>query len=708
MTNKPSLDGIFKPQSVAVVGASNRPGSIGREIVHNLIEFEFQGPVFPVNPKLRTLHSLKAYPSVDAIPDPVDLAVIVVPKDQVCEVVEACGRKGVKGLVVITAGFREVGGAGITREQELKLLLGRYGMRMVGPNCMGVINTDPSVRLDASFASTIPIAGNIGFMSQSGALGEAILAIASRKGIGFSMFVSVGNKTDISGNDLLLYWENDPATKVILLYLENFGDPRRFTTIARRITRSKPIVAVKAGRTMAGARAVSSHTGSLAGRDMATDLLLEQCGVLRAASVEELFDLAPAFSMQPPPAGPRVGIVTNAGGPGILATDACVGLGLIVESPSVATRERLAPLLPREASLENPIDLLASGTPEMYAAATRAALDDPAFDSLIVIFVPPIMTRSEEVARAIADEAIGSPKPVLVCFMGAEDGVPGVSELRSRGLPVYTFPESAANALASLYTYRQWRDRPDGQLVELPINREQAARALESARLAGREWLTGPEAREVARSAGLPVAEARTVASATEAELMANELGFPLVLKRDGLGSEHKSDAGGVRVGLKDHEAVQAAFHDLGGGREPLVLMEMIEGGRELILGMIIDPMAGPLLMVGSGGTYVELLRDAVWRIHPLTDLDAGDMLRTMAGYPMLTGYRGEAAVDIKAVETDLLRLSALIDAFPEIVELDINPYIARSGRGANRLVDIRIRRADRTESDQVSSTGRS
>lgn len=703
-----SLDGIFKPESVAVIGASNRPGSIGREIVHNLIEFEFQGPVFPVNPKLRTLHSLKAYPSVDAIPDPVDLAIIVVPKEQVSQVVEACGRKGVKGLVVITAGFREVGGEGVAREEELRSLLDRYGMRMVGPNCMGVINTDPAVRLDASFARTMPTAGNIGFMSQSGALGEAILAIASRKGIGFSMFVSVGNKTDISGNDLLLYWENDPATKVILLYLENFGDPRRFTTIARRITRTKPIIAVKAGRTMAGARAISSHTGSLAGRDLASDLLFTQCGVLRAASVEELFDLAPAFSMQPPPVGPRVGIVTNAGGPGILATDACVGLGLVVESPSPATRRQLAPLLPREASLENPIDLLASGTPEMYAAATRAALDDPAFDSLIVIFVPPIMTRSEEVARAIADEAAGSPKPVLVCFMGAEDGVPGVAELRSRGLPVYTFPESAANALAALHTYHRWRDRPDGQLVEMPVNREQAARALESARADGREWLTGPEAREVARAAGLPVAQARTVRSIEDAQTSADEIGFPLVLKRDGLGSEHKSDSGGVRIRLNDHAAVESAFHDLGGGREPLVLMEMIEGGRELILGMIIDPMAGPLLMVGTGGTYVELLRDAVWRIHPLTDLDAGEMLRMMAGYPMLNGYRGELPVDIQSVEADLLRLSALIDAFPEIVEMDINPYIARPGQGANRLVDIRIRRSDQPALDQPSSTGRS
>ena len=706
MTTKPSLDGIFKPQSVAVVGASNRPGNIGREIVHNLIEFEFQGPVFPVNPNLRTLHSLKAYPSVDAIPDPVDLAVIVVPKDQVSTVVEACGRKGVKGLVVITAGFREVGGPGIAREAELASLLHRYGMRMVGPNCMGVINTDPAIRLDASFARTLPITGNIGFMTQSGALGEAILSIASRKGIGFSMFVSVGNKTDISGNDLLLYWENDPATRVILLYLENFGDPRRFTNIARRITRTKPIVAVKAGRTTAGARAVSSHTGSLAGRDMATDLLLAQCGVIRAASVEELFDLAPAFSMLPPPAGPRVGIITNAGGPGILATDACVGLGLVVDGPSEATRSHLKPLLHAEASLENPIDLLASGTPEMYGAATRSALDDPAFDAVIVIFVPPVMTRSEEVARTIAKEAAGSPKPVLVCFMGAEEGVPGVAELRGHGLPVYTFPESAANALAALHTYGEWRHRPDGRLVDMPVDQERADRALDSARRDGREWLTGPEAREVAKAAGLPVAEARPVSSVADVRAAAVELGFPLVLKRDGLGSEHKSDSGGVRVGIRDMPELEAAFHDLGGARHPLVLMEMIEGGRELILGMIVDPMAGPLLMVGSGGTYVELLQDAVWRIHPLTDLDAGEMIRSMKGYPILTGYRGEAAVDVESAAADLLRLSALIAAFPEIVELDINPYIARGGTGANRLVDIRIRRDTGKEPDQASSGG--
>jgi acetyl coenzyme A synthetase (ADP forming)-like protein len=692
MIDKPSLDGIFRPQSVAVVGASNRTGNIGREIVHNLIESEFQGPVFPVNPHLKTLHSLKVYASVEDIPDPVDLAVIVVPKEQVQGVVEACGRKGVRGLVVITAGFKEVGGAGIERERQLALTVRESGMRMVGPNCMGVINTEPAVRLNASFARTAPRTGNIGFMSQSGALGEAILSIASRKGIGFSMFVSVGNKTDVSGNDLLLYWEDDPATQVVLLYLENFGDPRRFTEIARRISRRKPIVAVKAGRTSAGARAVSSHTGALAGLDLATDLLFEQCGVIRAASVEELFDLAPAFALQPPPAGNRVGIITNAGGPGILATDACVRLGLLVESPTAGTREALRTRLAPEASVENPIDLLASATPEMYRAAVRAAIDDPNFDSVIAIFVPPVMTRSDEVARAIYEEAAGAPKPVLVCFMGADEGVPGVAELRDRGLPVYTFPESAANAVAALEGYGRWRRRPDGRVVAFPVDRDAVGAILARVRADGREWLDGPEARAVAEAYGLPVARSRHVRGWSAVQSAASEVGWPVVLKRDGAGSEHKSDAGGVKVGIDGEGALRDAFRDLGGDDQPLVVQEMVRGGREFILGMIVDAIAGPLLMIGTGGTLVELLQDAVFRIHPLTDLDAAEMTREFKGSALLDGFRGDPPADRAGVEEALLRLSQLVGDFPEIVELDVNPYLALPGAGANRLVDIRIR----------------
>lgn len=697
MTQKRSLDMIFRPQSVAVVGASNKPGNIGREIVHNLIEFEFQGPVFPVNPRLRTLHSLKVYPDIESIPDPIDLAVIVVPKEAVVDVAEACGRRGVGGLVVISAGFKEVGGAGVERERRLKDVLDRYGMRMVGPNCMGVLNTEPAFRLNASFARTIPIPGNIGFMSQSGALGEAILAIAARKGIGFSMFVSVGNKTDVGGNDLLQYWEHDAATDLVLLYLENFGNPRLFTEIARRITRRKPILAVKAGRTSAGARAVSSHTGVLAGQDMATDLLFEQCGVIRVASVEELFDLAPAFALQPPPAGPRVGIITNAGGPGILATDACVRLGLVVEPPSPETKARLRAELPPDASVENPIDLLASATPDLYRLAVREGLHDPALDALIVIFVPPVMTRSDEVARAIHEECRGATKPVLVCFMGADEGVPGVAELRAARLPVYTFPESAANALAALETYRRWRDRPEGRIVKFEVDRAAAEAHMARATAAGREWLTGAEARGVLEAYG--IAQASAVVVTDEADLPAAlaRTGLPAVLKRDS-GGEHKSEADGLRLNLKTAEAVQRAFRELRGGpNQPLVLMEMVTGARELILGMSVDPVSGPLLMVGAGGTYVEIFQDVAFRIHPVTDDEAAEMLRSLKSYPLLTGFRGESAIDITGVEEVVLRLSQLIGDFPRIIELDLNPFMAlpaASGPGqrGSRGVDVRVR----------------
>lgn len=696
MTDKRSLDAIFRPQSVAVVGASNKPGNIGREIVHNLIEFEFQGPVFPVNPRLRTLHSLKVYPDIESIPDPVDLAVIVVPKEGVVDVVEACGRRGVGGLVVISAGFKEVGGAGIERERLLRAALDRYGMRMIGPNCMGVLNTEPAFQLNASFARTRPIPGNIGFMSQSGALGEAILAIAARKGIGFSMFVSVGNKTDVGGNDLLQYWEHDAATDLILLYLENFGNPRRFTEIARRITRRKPILAVKAGRTSAGARAVSSHTGVLAGQDMATDLLFEQCGVIRVASVEELFDLAPAFALQPPPAGPRVGIITNAGGPGILATDACVRLGLSVEPPSAETKARLRADLPPDASVENPIDLLASATPDLYRLAVREGLSDPALDALIVIFVPPVMTRSDEVARAIYEECRGATKPVLVCFMGADEGVPGVAELRAARLPVYTFPESAANALAALETYRRWRDRPEGKAVSFAVDQATAARHIEAAAAAGRAWLTGAEARSVLEAYGIPQATAVVVTRPDELAAAIARTGLPAVLKRDA-GGEHKTEADGLRLNLDSEEAVHRAFRELGGAPDrPLVLMEMVTGARELIMGMSVDPVSGPLLMVGLGGTYVEILKDVAFRIHPLTDYDATEMLRDLKSYPLLTGFRGEAPLDVAGVEEVLLRLSQLVGDFPAIVELDLNPFMALpaagAGRRGSRGVDARIR----------------
>jgi acetyl coenzyme A synthetase (ADP forming)-like protein len=463
---KSSLDAIFRPKSIAIVGVSRRRGSIGREILHNLIEYEFNGAIFPINPHAEVIHSLKCYPSVLDVPQAIDLAIIVVPKEQAVEAVEECGKKGIKGIVMITAGFREVGGPGAEREEKLAQVIKRYGMRMVGPNCMGVINTDPQYRMDATFAPSLPIEGNIGFLSQSGALGAAILDYALDLNLGFSMFVSMGNKVDISGNDLLEYWQYDDNSKVLLLYLESFGNPRKFTQLAREIVKEKPIIAVKSGRTRAGAKAASSHTGALAGLDVGTQALFEQCGVLRVNTVEELFDLAQAFSKQPIPKGKRVGILTNAGGPGIMATDAVINLGLHMAAFSDATISQLREFLSPEASFSNPLDMIAGANHETYLRSLRILLKDEGIDAMLVIFVHPVYVDAQKIAEAIIQASQEqSEKPVLCCFMGKKDELSGIEELQKAGLPSYLFPESAAMALAAMEKYNRIRNRPTGKIA---------------------------------------------------------------------------------------------------------------------------------------------------------------------------------------------------------------------------------------------------
>jgi acetyltransferase len=428
------LDAIFRPRSIAVIGASRRRGSIGHEILHNLVEHDFQGVVFPVHPTATVIHSIKAYPSVLEIPDPVDLAVVVVPYRHVLEVAEECGRKGVRGLVVITAGFREVGGEGVAREEALLAIVHRYGMQLVGPNCMGVINTEPEVSMNATFAPTFPPPGPIGFMSQSGALGVTILDHARELGLGVSMFVSVGNKADVSGNKMIDYWSRDPRTRLIVMYNESFGDPRRFTRLARRVTKEKPILAVKAGRTRTGAKAASSHTGALAGMDVAVDALFEQCGVIRATTLEELFDFAMAFSNQPVPRGDRVAIITNAGGPGILTADACESLGLEIATLTEETRARLRAEVAEEASVQNPVDLIASADAATYRVALDIVLQDPNIDAAIAIFVPPVQVDAGEVAAGIAETVDRHDKTVLGCLMGKKGVQLGMTELKRHSI----------------------------------------------------------------------------------------------------------------------------------------------------------------------------------------------------------------------------------------------------------------------------------
>lgn len=694
-----SVDPIFRPASIAVVGASRQKHSIGWEILHNILTGEFQGRVAPVNPSSPVVHSLHSYASVEDVPGAVDLAVLVVPSQHALAAVEACCRKGVRGLIVITAGFKEVGDAGARLELQLLDVARRYGVRMIGPNCMGVINTDPAVNLQATFSATLPAPGSIAFSSQSGALGEAVLALMRDLGLGLSMFVSLGNKADVSTNDMLEYWEHDPRTKVILMYVESFGNPKRFVQIARRVTMHKPILAVKSGRTAAGARAAASHTGALAGTDTAVESLLAQCGVIRAATIKELFVYASAFATQPVPRGNRVAILTNSGGPGILATDVCVQLGLNMTTLAPETKEAMRRVLAPEASVENPVDMIASATGVTYETCLRHLVRDDHVDAVITIFTSLEMFDNVGVADAILRGAAGADKPILVVFMGNAGAVEAVGRLKRAGLPVYTFPEDAAYALWALTRHRDWLERPAGRVVEFAdLDREAIARTFTAARDQGRDLLTLAEAFRVVAATGMRMAPWREARTAEDAAAAAAELGFPVAMKISSAAVVHKSEAGGVRLGLRRADEVRAAAEGMLAAvrsvdpAATLVVQRMMTGGVEVIFGVSVDPKFGPLLMFGLGGIFVEVLKDVAFRIHPISTVDAAEMIRSIRAFPILTGARGGPQVDLAALEDALLRLNHLMTTFPEIQELDINPCFAGDEQFGCLAADARIR----------------
>jgi acetate---CoA ligase (ADP-forming) len=694
-----TLDPILRPRSIAVIGASRRAGTIGYQIVANLLRHGYEGVVYPVNPKAGSIHAVPAYASVADIPGEVDLAMVVVPKEHVLDVVDQCGAKGIKGLVVISAGFREVGGAGAERERELVDRVRRYGMRLVGPNCMGVMSTAPELKMNATFAPSMPPAGPVSLMSQSGAMGVTILDYASEYGIGINDFVSVGNKPDVSGNDLVQYWADDERTRVILMYLENFGNPRTFTRLARKITKQKPIIVVKAGRSGAGARAASSHTGALAGLDVATDALLAQCGVIRVDTVEELFDMAMAFGTLPVPAGNRVAIVTNAGGPGIIIADACEGRGLEVVPLSEETQASLREVLAAEASVRNPVDMIASATPETYRLVLDRVLRDENVDAAIAAFVPPLGVRQEDVAQAIVTAKRGHEKPVLAVLMGREGLPAGRAQLKEAGVPGYIFPESAAKALAAMYRHRQWLERPEGSIREFDVDRDTVQRVVREACGRGTDHLAGPEALAVFRAYGIPVLESRVVNTADEAAAAAEELGLPVVLKVESADVVHKSDVGGVVVNLGTADEVRAEFDAMmarvraklpDARLDGALIQPFVRGGRETIIGGTTDPTFGPLLMFGLGGIYVEAMQDVSFRVSPVSDEDAREMVRAIRGYRVLEGFRGEPPVDQATLIEMIQRVSQLMMENPEIEELDINPFLIKEHGGV--ALDARIR----------------
>jgi acetyl coenzyme A synthetase (ADP forming)-like protein len=712
-----SLDSILKPRSIAVVGASRRPGSIGRELVHNLIEFDFGGKLFPVNPKADFIHSIKAFPSVSAIPDPVDLAVIVVPREQVLDTVDDCGKKGVKGLVVITAGFAETGEEGRALEAQLRARAAKYEMRMVGPNCMGVINTHPDVHLDATFAPTLPLAGRIGFVSQSGALGVAILNIARQLDIGFSYFVSMGNKSDVSGNDLLLYWEDDPDTDLILMYLESFGNPRRFMQIARRISPRKPIVVVKSGRTQAGARAASSHTGALVARqglDIATDALLEQSGVIRVNTVQEMFDLAMVFSKNPVPRGNRLGILTNAGGPAIMATDTAIGLGMTMGKLSEATAAELRRILPPEAIVSNPVDMTPKSDQARYAECSRLMLEDDGIDVLMVIFVPPLLISGHEVVSGVEQVRARHSKPVVGVIMAPEDFYTELNKKRPGHLAIYQFPESAGQAIATLDRYRRWRERPAGDVREFKADKASAEKIISEARANGGSRLLPAEAFRLLECYGIPAAWWRTGEDLAKLKVQPSVLRYPVVLKAIAPSIIHKTEAGAVAVDLRSPEelieAAQKMSAKLAHASDPaaaqcpvgFMVQEFVRGGREVIIGMTQDPNYGPLVMFGLGGVYVETFKDVVFRVPPLTDVDAREMIRQIRGYRLLEGVRGEPPVDFEALAEMLQRFSQLVEDLPQLAEIEINPFLVFPRGEDFRAVDVRVRLADALVTDSL------
>ena len=698
-----SLDCVFRPRSVAVVGASTRPGSIGREIVRNLINGDFHGKLFPVNPKADYIHAIKAYPSVLDIPDEVDLAVIVVPAPLVPGVLEECGQKGVKGLVVISAGFREIGPEGEAREQELLEICARYGMRMVGPNCLGVFNAEPNVSLNATFAPGVPQSGPVGFVSQSGAIGIALWTEMQKRNVGFSQFASIGNKADITGNDLIEYWEHDPATQLIGLYIESFGNAARFTELARRITRHKPILMVKSGRTAAGAKAASSHTGALSGYDGATSALMRQTGVIRAQTIDDMMTLTLAFSRCPLPKGRRVAVLTNAGGPAIMATDALVGHGMQLADIDDATTEALSARLPSEASVANPIDMIASADTENFRACLDILLKSDSVDIVIVAFVPPIMVNPMEVVRAVTETKAATDKPVLMVLMAEEQYYQRIPCEIPGAPPIYRYPESAAYAASELANHAEWRERDGGEIPTLDVERDAVRRLLDDEGHAG-EYLDAGAAFQVLKAYGFPVAEWRSVRTAEEALAAAEELGYPVVLKVAGRQIVHKSDVGGVALNLQNALEVEGAFGQMTRaltklGHEPaqigFLVQPMSRPGREVILGTSIDPVMGQVLLFGMGGKYVEVMKDVALRVAPITDVDAREMVESIRSNDLLRGVRGEESVAFPPLYDALLRLSALVTDFPELAEIDLNPFLLSPETEDCVIVDVRMRLAD-------------
>jgi acetate---CoA ligase (ADP-forming) len=693
-----TLDGFLSPGSVAVVGVGRREGGVGRAVFDNLVAGGFPGPVFAINAKASAVGERPSYPDVASLPQTPDLVVIVIPAAEVGDVIDQCGERGVTSVIVISAGFKESGPAGAALERDIVERARRHGIRLLGPNCLGLLA--PHSRLNASFAVTMPAPGSVAVFSQSGALGTAMLDRADSTGRGLSAFVSLGNRADVSESDLLEAFRADPATKVVAGYLESVTSGARFVSVASEVTRSMPVVLLKAGGSDAGARAVSSHTGSLAGSDAAYDAAFRAAGIIRVRDIEDLFGLSEAFALQPVPDGPGVAILTNAGGPAVMATDACEREGVTLASLERATVDALRAALPAAAAVYNPVDVLGDADDARFGEAARILAADPGVRALLVVLTPQTPTRPVETARAIAGVASASGVTVLACFMGERSVAGGRVELLARGIPAYPYPERAVAALAGMERYRAIRARPRVAAPPVEADRDRVAAVLAEARAARTAFVTEERAAQVAEAYGIATPKAVLARDLAEAREAAREIGYPVALKIASPDILHKSDIGGISLGIAGPEDLARAWEailDSAHRRMPdalvwgAVVQEMAPPGREVIVGVDRDPTFGPLLMFGLGGVYVEVMKDVTFSLCPVTKRDALEMISSVRAYGLLRGARGQEAADLDAVADVLVRVSALATDFPEIVELDINPLIVAKRGGGALAADIRI-----------------
>jgi acetate---CoA ligase (ADP-forming) len=708
------LDAIFSPRSVAVIGASTMPGKVGHDIFVNILRGGYQGTLYPVNPKAKSIASVRAYPTITDLPEAPDLAMIILPPNRALKAVEEAIAKGVKGLVIVSAGFKEVGDQGLEIENKITAVCREAGVRLVGPNCLGVINPLADVSLNASFSIRMPKAGNVSFMSQSGALCTAVLDFAADREFGFSKFISIGNKADVDEVDLLRYFHEDPNTEVIMIYVEELQRGQAFIKAAKEITggdvNPKPILVIKSGRTSAGAAAAASHTGSLAGSEAVYDAIFAQSGIIRVASIDELFDFATAFAYKNEnalgklrrkvPLGNRVAIVTNAGGPGIVATDMTVVSGLELAHFSDETVATLKRHLPATANFHNPVDVIGDAAQDRYENALTAVIRDEGVDGAMVILTPQSMTNAMGTAEAIVRIARRSHKPILCCFMGIIDVSAGVKYLQENGVPVYPFPENVAKAFGALYRYSKWLNRKELAPYDLMQDRACGRKIIEGTLAAGKTYIGEIEGTKLLQCYGFSVLPTQLAKTADEAVTLADGMHYPVVMKIVSDQIIHKSDAGGVKINLPDAAAVKAAFEQIVQGAKAynanaqidgVLVQKMAPKGIEVILGANRYPKFGHLLMFGSGGVMVEVFKDVTFRLAPINRNSARFMVRGVKGFVLLNGFRGSAKADVEAVERLLVCLSDLLMDNPEIKELDINPLLVHpEGQGAT-VADCRF-----------------